>query len=420
MSFEAVPFPTIVVEETTNISVLGSTGSVGTNALEVIRAHPDRYRVVGLGAGQNWEMILDQMKEFQPEAVFLSSPEAAEKLRNKIANTRNSSEESRPEVYDGEAGMREVGSLPGADVVLSAVSGAAGLPGTMAAVRAGKRVALANKESMVLAGSEINRLVEENDAEIIPVDSEHSSLFRLLQHCTPDSVDSLILTASGGPFRTWQAEEIQEATPEEALDHPTWDMGDKITIDSATLMNKAFEVIEAKYLFDMPADCIDVLIHPQSLVHAFVKVSDGSLFAHMGPADMKKPIQYAFDYPQEPVSRINSFDPVKNSGLTFEPPRTDLFPALTLGFQVAENGGTAGAVLNAANEVAVDAFLDGQISFPEITEIAAEVLDHHTLTESPTLPEIRSADQWAREQARHLLQENTTNTSETIISEGTK
>lgn len=381
------------------ISVLGSTGSVGTNALEIIRHHPERYQVVGLSAGTDWRTLLDQIREFHPDRVSLADPEAISKIKQAFSLE----DHPEPEIGTGEEGLRSVASMDRADTVLSAVVGAAGLPGTLAALRAGKRLALANKESMVMAGGLIQQMLDEYDAEIIPVDSEHASLFQLLEGTPESQVKTLYLTASGGPFRTRDPGELASVTVEEALDHPTWDMGDKITIDSATMMNKALEVIEARYLFDVDPDRIDVLVHPESSVHALVSLTDGTHMAHMGPPDMKEPIRYAFSHPQRHGSENGQLPFEDGLAFRFEPPRRKAFPALDLGYYAAREGGTTGAILNASNEVAVRAFLDEDISFTDISNVVEHVVHSHESRSVSDLDDIRKADQEGREKARKRI-----------------
>ncbi len=382
-----------------NLSILGSTGSIGRQTLDLVRSSPDRYNVVGLSAGENWETLAQQTREFKPERIGLATEQYADSLKSELQKGST----PLPELETGPEAIEHLGALSEAQIVVSAVTGKAGLPGTLAAVRAGKRVALANKESLLIAGSIIDDLVEKHDAELMPVDSEHSALFQLLEGTPASEVDALILTASGGPFRTWAPDQLSNAQPEDALDHPTWDMGDKITIDSATLMNKAIEIVEANHFFDVEPDRIEVLIHPESRVHAMVRLTDGALMTHMGPPDMKGPIQYALSYPERSRAHQVTEDFSRGLELHFEPPRRDVFPALDLGHTVAREGGTTGAVLNGANEIAVDAFLDERIDFPTITSVVKNVLENHDPIQNPDLETLLSEENSARNQASDYI-----------------
>lgn len=386
-----------------NLSILGSTGSIGRQALELVQSNPDQYNVVGLSAGSNAELLSEQVRRFEPLVVGLADESGGRHLTDQVAS--ESFSDSPPDVSLGEEAQERVAALPDADVVLSAVTGKAGLPGTVAGLRAGKRVALANKESLLIAGSLIRDLEERHDAELLPVDSEHSSLFQLLNRTPGDDVRTLILTASGGPFRTWDRERISGASVEDALNHPTWNMGDKITVDSATLMNKAIEVVEARHLFPFSPDQIRVVVHPQSRIHAMIELTDGTRMTHMGPPDMKAPIQYAFTYPERrSLPEESSDDLTEGPDLQFEAPRRDVFPGLDLGFYVARKGGTTGAVLNGANEVAVEAFLNGQIDFPMISEVVRSVLENHQIGCVDDLETVLSAERDARGDARRLIE----------------
>ncbi len=385
--------------------VLGSTGSVGCQTLDLIRSEPDEYEVIGLGAGTSVDDLIQQTEEFLPDLVGVADESSRDRLTEAL--TSRLPAEERPEVVTGRDGLELLASMDDADIVLNAVMGAAGLPGTIAAVTAGKRVGLANKESLLIAGSIIRDRVEEHDAELIPVDSEHSALFQLLNGVSMAEVRTLILTASGGPFRTWSPERIRDATARDALDHPTWDMGDKITIDSATLMNKAIELVEAKHLFQVDMDRLDVVVHPQSTVHALLELRDGSMVTHMGSADMTTPIQYALTYPGRGTEKSEELSLSNGLELSFESPRTDVFPALELGYYTGEKGGSCGAVMNGANEVAVQAFLDGEISFPMIAQVVREVLITHDTIEEPDLDTLFEVEQNARDAARQHIRDGT-------------
>lgn len=375
------------------ITILGSTGSIGRNAIDVARAHPDRLRVHALVAGRSWEALRAQIEEVRPRKVVLTDPAAAERLRREMPSNGVT-------VLAGEEGVREVVSDAETDVVLSAITGAAGLPGSLAALEHGKRLALANKESLVMAGPILMEMARAKGAELVPVDSEHSAIFQAMKSGARSEVRRVILTASGGPFREWPAERLERATPADALKHPTWDMGEKITIDSATLMNKALEVIEARWLFDLSVDQIEVVVHPQSIIHSMVEFEDASVIAQMGPPDMRIPIQYALMYPDRPTGRAHRLDFREVRSLTFESPDVTRFPGLSLGFEAARAGGTMGAVLNAANEEAVRLFLAERIRFPEIARTVARVMKRHRPVAHPDLAQVLAADAWAREETR--------------------
>ena len=374
------------------IAVLGSTGSIGTSALDVVRGLGEPYEVVSLAAGKRWETVADQVAEFRPQKVALADEEASRQLAQGIRG-------SGVEVLSGEDGICALASDPDADVVIIGISGAAALPATIAAVRAGKRIGLANKEALVMAGSIVMPLAEQTGAEIIPVDSEHSALFQSLKAGNRAEVDKLLLTASGGPFRDTPLEELHKVTPEEALAHPTWNMGRKITVDSATMMNKALEIIEARWLFDVDPERIQVVVHPQSIVHSMVQFCDGSVIAQMGLPDMKVPIQLAITYPARKKSPVPAPDWTKIDKLDFREPDCEKFPSLEMGYRAAREGGTLGTVLNAANEVAVDRFFAHEVSFPGIFRLVSEVMDSHSTISNPSLEDIFEADLWARHEA---------------------
>jgi len=375
------------------IALLGSTGSIGTSALDVIRGLGEPYELVSLAAGKRWEVVLEQAREFRPRKVAMYDLAAAEKLKEGLSGTGI-------EVLAGQEGICELAADPAAEVVILGISGAAALPAAVAAVQAGKRVGLANKEAMVMAGEIMAPLVRESGAEIIPVDSEHSALFQSLKSGRHEEVDKLLLTASGGPFRAVPREEMRDVTPEQALAHPTWNMGRKITIDSATMMNKSLEIIEARWLFDMPADKIEVVIHPQSIVHSMVQYCDGSVIGQMGLPDMRVPIQLAITYPERKKSPVSAPDWGAVKTLTFDEPDPEKFPSLGMGYRAAREGGTLGAVMNAANEIAVDRFFENEVSFLEIFELVSDVMDLHEVVHRPSLEEVFEADRWARAKAR--------------------
>lgn len=370
------------------VAVLGSTGSIGTNTLQVIERLSQRFHVVALTAGRNVRLLVEQARRFRPRYVALATREGAAAAREALgAGVR---------VGWGPEGLVEAAVLAEADIVVTAVVGAVGIRATVAALRAGKRVALANKESLVAAGELVTQAAAAGGGEIVPIDSEHSALHQCLRGEEPASVSRLWLTASGGPFRTWSLERMKSVRPEEALQHPTWRMGGKITIDSATLMNKGLEVLEAHWLFGMPLEQIEVVVHPQSIVHSMVEFVDGSVVAQMAPPDMKGPIQYALCYPQREKNRFGTLALTKLGTLTFEPPDTERFPALQLAYEAGRMGGTAPAALSAANEVAVSAFLEGRIGFLDIARCVEEVLRRHRPVSADTLESVLAADAWAR------------------------
>jgi len=378
------------------VVVLGSTGSVGTQALEVVRAMPGAFRVVGLAGNSRWEALVAQVEEFRPHVVNVADAQSAEALRGALDG-------ADVQVTCGADGLCRLAARGDADVVLSAVSGGAGLPAAIAALEAGKTLALANKEPVVMCGHLLMELARTGPGRIVPVDSEHSAAFQLMQGVRPDEVRRLVLTASGGPFRGRTADELAAVTPEQALAHPTWRMGPKITIDSATLMNKALEVVEARWLFDLPAEKLGVVVHPQSIVHAMLELTDGSMLAHMGAPDMRLPIQYALCHPERAAGVSTELNLTALGGLEFHEPDAEAFPALELGFRVARQGGTSGAVLSAANEVAVAAFLAGDVAFTDIVALVEQVLDLHDCKESPDLAAVLAADEWARKECRRCL-----------------
>ena len=374
------------------IAVLGSTGSIGRDTLEVVRSLADGHQIVALAANTSWERVAEQVREFRPACVSMSDPAAAGRLREHLGNATT-------QVLDGEAGAVEIASRRDVDIVVAAMVGAAGLPSVLAALEHGKVLAIANKEPMVVAGHLISALAQRSGATIVPVDSEHSAIFQALHAGKRGEVRRVVITASGGPFRATPADALANVTPQEALDHPTWpDMGAKIKVDSATLFNKALEVVEARWLFDLTVDQIEVVVHPQSIVHSLVEFCDGSVIAQMGEPDMKVPIRYALTYPDRTEADVAPLDLPKIGQLTFQPPDWDRFPALRLGFRVAEQGGTSGAVLNAANEVAVREFLAGRIAFNQIVELVAEVLARHDIIPDPSLAQVTAADRWARQE----------------------
>jgi 1-deoxy-D-xylulose-5-phosphate reductoisomerase len=381
-----------------NIVILGSTGSIGASALEVIEKFPDRFRVLGLSAWKNSELLMSQIIKFRPQVVAV----ADERLRNRLASDL-SGRQDIPEILCGIQGISEVAGMPGADIVISAIVGSAGLLPTLTAVRAGRTVALANKETLVMAGHIFTEEVRNSGACLLPVDSEHSAIFQCLSGRSRESVRRLILTASGGPFLGRTADEMEEVTTADALRHPSWQMGRKISIDSATLMNKGLEVIEASYLFDMPAGMISALVHPQSIVHSLVEFVDGSCLAQLSNPDMKGPIAYALSYPERLDAVMEPIGWERLPGLTFSMPDTDTFRCLSLAYEALRSGGTMPAVLNAANEAAVYAFLDGRISFNDIPAIIEKTMEAHMTETATDIELVISADRWARSMAAEII-----------------
>lgn len=379
------------------VAVLGSTGSIGTQTLDVLRLFPDQFRVRALTAGSNAELLARQAREFQPDAVVIEDERQWQPLRDALADTE-------VHVLQGADGLCEAASETAVDLVVAAVVGFAGLDPVLAALREGKTVALANKETLVVAGALVNRLLDEYGGTLIPVDSEHSAMFQCLIGEAERSVEELVLTASGGPFRTRPVHTFDQITRAEALDHPNWSMGTKITIDSATMMNKGLEVIEARWLFDVDADQIRVLVHPQSIVHSMVAFTDGSVKAQLGVPDMKVPIQYALTYPARWPAPHERLDWTELRRLDFEPPDLDKFPCLRLAFDALDMGGTAPAVLNAANEQAVALFLEERIKFTDIPRAIENALDALATAEPPALAQLRAADAEARRFVQELAQ----------------
>lgn len=380
------------------ISILGSTGSIGCNTLKVID-HLDEFRVVALGAGRNMPKFAEQIARYRPEMVSCTDEACVEELLAELLKL----DVPRPRIETGESGLVNIATHPQAETVVSATVGAVGFVPTLRAIEAGKRIALANKETLVMAGELMTAAAERSGADILPVDSEHNAIHQCLRGETKREVKRLILTASGGPFRDKSKAEISSATREQALNHPNWKMGEKITIDSATLMNKGLEVIEAKWLFGFGADNISVVVHPQSVVHSMVEMVDGSIIAQLGVTDMKHAIQYALTYPERRESCMESLDFSRLCSLTFEDPDLDRFPCLGLAYRALNAGGTMPAALNAANEVAVQAFLDGRIRLTEIAQINEKVMDSHKVAEASNLESILDADRSARKAANDLL-----------------
>jgi 1-deoxy-D-xylulose-5-phosphate reductoisomerase len=375
-----------------NIVVLGSTGSIGKNALEVLSNFADRFSVFGLATNTNINLLEEQIKRFSPKMAVIVDE----------ASFQHFPRSYDIEILFGMDGIKRLVSHPQVDLVINALVGGAGLLPSLEALEAGKTLATANKESLVMAGELLIRKAKEKGAEILPIDSEHSAIKQCLLSGKKEEVKRLILTASGGPFLKKSKKELKDITVEQALSHPTWEMGEKITVDSATMMNKGLEVIEAHWLFEIPPPQIKVLIHPQSIVHSMVEFVDGSVIAQMSVPDMKLPIQYALFYPQRVLSDNTSLDLTKIKNLTFFEPDFSKFPCLKLAYQALEMGGTAPAVLNSANEVAVKAFLSGRIKFTDIQAMVQKVLTKHQVKTNPDLDDILNADRWARQTAEEL------------------
>jgi 1-deoxy-D-xylulose-5-phosphate reductoisomerase len=373
------------------VAVFGSTGSIGKNALEVIAASAGRLQVAALSANCKLPELVEQARQFKPRWIVATDEKLA----------RQFDWDDLPkgtELLIGGEALTRVAAADEVDIVLAAIVGSAGLPSTWAALSARKTVALANKETLVMAGGLVKLLAAERGGTIVPVDSEHSAIFQVLKAGTHEEVRRIVLTASGGPFRELSLEQLKQVTVDDALAHPTWEMGPKITVDSATMMNKALEIIESRWLFDLTAEQISVVIHPQSMVHSFVEFVDGSVIAQLGPPDMKLPIQYALEYPNRQTGVAEKLDWSKRWRLDFEPADEERCPALSLGYECARAGGTTGAVLNAANEAAVKAFLEGELHFTEIVPACRSVLEAHRFDSEPTLEHLEELDRWARQE----------------------
>jgi 1-deoxy-D-xylulose-5-phosphate reductoisomerase len=380
------------------LAILGSTGSIGRSALAVVDAHPSRLRVVSLAAGDNATLMAEQVRRYQPALAAMATGDAADRLR--AAGGASSTQ-----IAGGADGLVAAATHPDVDIVICASSGTAALDAVLAAIEAGKTIALANKEVLVMGGALVTEAARRHGVAVLPVDSEHNAIHQCLHGRPRTDVRRLILTASGGPFRGYTGDALAGVTPAEALKHPTWQMGRKITIDSATLMNKGLEVIEARWLFDADADQIDVLIHPQSIVHSMVEFSDGSVIAQLGVTDMRLPIQYACSYPERWDGSLPSLDLTRAAALEFLAPDLERFPCLALAYRALREGGTVAVVLNAANEIAVEAFLDGNLGFMAIPQLVEQVMNAHVSERVSSLQVVRRADTWAREQAREITRE---------------
>lgn len=381
-----------------SIAILGSTGSIGQQALEVISQHPDRFAVEVLTANNNVELLVSQALKYRPNVVVIANEQKYQLVKDALAD-------EPIKVYAGEKSIAQVVEMSGIDMVLTAMVGYSGLHPTINAIKAHKQIALANKETMVVAGDLINQLVKENRVEILPVDSEHSAIFQCLAGELHNSVDKIILTCSGGPFYNLNEKELANVTPGDALKHPNWDMGAKITIDSATLMNKGFEVIEAKWLFNLKLSQIQVLIHPQSIIHSMVQFVDGSIKAQMGFPDMRIPIQYAFSFPERIENTFPRLSISDFPSLTFSAPDSKKFRNLALSFEALQKGGNLPCILNASNEIVVEAFLKGKIKFPAIWQVNERVMQKSQFISSPTLEDYIASDYEARIYTGELMKE---------------
>ena len=379
------------------LSILGSTGSIGVNTLDVVSHFPDRFKIIGLAAGRNIKLLKDQIKLFKPRIVSVYTGTLAKELKKNLHSS------FQPEIVYGKEGLAAIASLKEVDMVVSAIVGSAGLIPTFTAIKRGKHIALANKEALVMAGKIITNEARKQNAKIIPVDSEHSAIFQLLQGNRKKYIKTIILTASGGPFLRYSYQRLATVTPSEALNHPKWKMGKKVTIDSASLMNKGLEVIEAKWLFDIASENIKVYIHPQSVVHAMVEYIDGSVIAQLSHPDMRGPISYALSYPERMSTKLSSLNLLEVRKLSFIAPNLKKFPALSLAYRALEDGETMPAVLNAANEIAVRAFLNGKIQFTDIPEIAERTMDIHHPQKINLLEDVLIADSWARQKAEEMI-----------------
>ena len=382
------------------LAILGSTGSIGTQTLDVVRQHPDAFSVYALTAHRSVEMLIQQALEFNPAVVCIADESCYSRLREALSDMPI-------KVMAGAKALEELVTMPAVDIVVAAMVGYAGLPPTIAAIKAKKTIALANKETLVVAGEIICRLAQLYKVDILPVDSEHSAIFQSLVGEDMASVEKLLLTASGGPFRTYTFEQMQHVTAAQALKHPNWEMGAKITIDSASMMNKGFEVIEARWLFDIPVDKIQVLVHPQSVVHSAVQFVDGSVKAQLGTPDMRMPIQYALTYPERWESDVPRLDLFTNSQLTFEEPDLQRFPNLRLAYEAIARGGNTPCVLNAANEVVNLAFREGKCGFLQMSDVIATTMEQTTFIAEPNYEDYVHTDREARKIAQSILHNST-------------
>ena len=394
-----------------HIAILGSTGSIGKNALSVVETHPDEFKVVGLAANRDVDTLEQQVRRYSPKLVALNEPTAASQLRERIRDLNGT------QVLAGTEGLQTVATMPQASQILDGMGGSAGLLPTLAAINAGKDIAFVNKEVMVMAGALVNTAIRANGVNLIPIDGEMSAIFQCLEGARERQADihRLLITASGGPFRTVPKEDLYSVTPQQALKHPNWKMGQKITIDSATMMNKGLEVIEAKWLFNIELSKIDVVVHPESIVHSMVEWTDGSTIAQLGPTDMRIMIQYALTYPRRLSAPVPRLDLQETRTLHFEPVDFEKFPCLSLAYNAAEVGGTLPLVLSSADEVVVEAFLNACIGFMDIPAILARVMDKHTVIADPTLPDILEVDRWAKSTAHSIIKNHADSNKTAII-----
>ncbi|URR35759.1 1-deoxy-D-xylulose-5-phosphate reductoisomerase [Thermosynechococcus sp. HN-54] len=383
------------------LNLLGSTGSIGTQTLDIVAQYPDRFRVVGLAAGRNLERLIPQIRQFQPEIVSIADPEQLPQLEAALADLPQ-----KPQLVAGEAGIATVAAYGDADIVVTGIVGCAGLVPTIAAIKAGKDIALANKETLIAGGPVVLPLLQEYGVKLLPADSEHSAIFQCLQGVPEGGLRKIILTASGGAFRDWPVEKLSQVTVADALKHPNWSMGPKITVDSATLMNKGLEVIEAHYLFGMDYDNIEIVIHPQSIIHSLIELQDTSVLAQLGWPDMRLPLLYALSWPERIPTNWSALDLVKAGNLTFRSPDHQKYPCMGLAYAAGRAGGAMPAVLNAANEQAVALFIAEAISFLDIPRLIEMTCDRYSVQNisNPTLEDILAADRWARETVQELAQ----------------
>ncbi|MBI2541760.1 1-deoxy-D-xylulose-5-phosphate reductoisomerase [Candidatus Woesearchaeota archaeon] len=380
------------------LSILGSTGSIGTQTLEIVRQFPDEFKVVGLTSNKNSELLLKQIKEFRPKAAAIMDKGKVDSLLNF----------SSCQIYSGTEGLNRIAELSEADTVVNSLVGSAGIEPTYNAIRSKKNIALANKETLVAAGSVIMEEIKKNNARLMPIDSEHSAIFQCLNGEKIKEVNNITLTCSGGPFKNYTEQQMQNVTVQEALNHPTWNMGSKITIDSATLMNKGFEVVEAHWLYDAGYEKIKIVIHPQSIVHSLVEFADKSVIAQLGFPDMKIPIQYALSYPKRLMSLGKSLDLAKIKMLEFKEPDFGMFPCLKYAYEAGAAGGTLPAVMNAANEAAVYSFLGNKIRFLDIQRLIRKMMDGHNLIKNPSLKDILDTDRKTKEETSRIIEEELT------------
>lgn len=376
------------------ITLLGSTGSIGTQTLDIVASHPDRFRLVGIAAGNNVELLAQQVRQFRPQIVAICNADKLPQLKTSIADL-----DPQPQLLAGESGIIEVAKYGDAEAVVTGIVGCAGLLPTLAAIEAGKDIALANKETLIAGGPVVNPMLKQHGVKLLPADSEHSAIFQCLQGVPEDGLKRVILTASGGAFRDWPVERLPEVTVADATQHPNWSMGRKITVDSATLMNKGLEVIEAHYLFGVDYDAIDIVVHPQSIIHSLIELQDTSVLAQLGWPDMRLPLLYALSYPDRIPTELEPFDLVKSGDLTFREPDRQKYPCMDLAYAAGRAGGTMTAVLNAANEQAVALFLEERVAFLDIPKLIEATCDRHRADnqQTPSLDDILSVDRWARQ-----------------------